>query len=315
MKKTNNKTLGTLGLENKLLQNEGRLRYDEAGKNVLKRKEVLANILKYALPEFSNYSCDEIITFIDAESISDNVQISPDSDTRIHGIDTSSSSIHEANLMFDILFKVIKPTEKKIHLHVNLELQGNYYPPYPIEKRGIYNLSRMISSQLDVVTKKTNYNNLEKTYCIFICVGNVPKKDWNTVSYYEFTNTRNIGNVIVNPGNYDLMGLILIRLGANVTEDMTDIIRFLYGIFYDIDELKPYIDFSQNEEFRKELKNMAITGEHLIELGREMELEKTAIAERERDEANQKLEQALQTIDDLEKSISLLKGKLDELQK
>ena len=60
---------------------------------------------------------------------------------------------------------------------------------------------------------------------------------------------------------------------------------------------------------------MAITGEHLIELGREMELEKTAIAERERDEANQKLEQALQTIDDLEKSISLLKGKLDELQK
>ena len=60
---------------------------------------------------------------------------------------------------------------------------------------------------------------------------------------------------------------------------------------------------------------MTITGEHLIELGREMELEKTAIAERERDEANQKLEQALQTIDDLEKSISLLKGKLDELQK
>ncbi|MDY5845569.1 MAG: hypothetical protein SPJ92_03335 [Bariatricus sp.] len=329
MNTNDKKVLGTLGLENALTQNEGRLHYDEAGKNVLKRKEVLANILKYSIPEFSKYSCDEIITFIDTDSISDQVPIAPDTDTRIDGDDTSQSSTNEANLSFDILFKVIKPEEKNVHLHVDLELQGNYYPIYPIEKRGIYNLSRMISSQLDVVTKKTNYNILEKAYCIFICVGNVPQKAWNTVSYYGFANTLNIGNITVNPASYDLMGLILIRLGPKITEGVIDIIRFLHGLFYDMEELKNYIDFSQNEEFKRELMNMAITGDHLIELGREQgreqERARTEKAEAERDKAikeldatakeldtttkerdslNEQLQQALQKIKDLEDSLS-----------
>ena len=318
MNTNDKKVLGTLGLENALTQNEGRLHYDEAGKNVLKRKEVLANILKYSIPEFSKYSCDEIITFIDTDSISDQVPIAPDTDTRIDGDDTSQSSTNEANLSFDILFKVIKPEEKNVHLHVDLELQGNYYPIYPIEKRGIYNLSRMISSQLDVVTKKTNYNILEKAYCIFICVGNVPQKAWNTISYYGFANTLNIGNITVNPASYDLMGLILIRLGPKITEGVIDIIRFLHGLFYDMEELKNYIDFSQNEEFKRELMNMAITGDHLIELGREQERARTEKAEAERDKAikeldattkerdslNEQLQQALQKIKDLENSLS-----------
>ncbi|MGN0406248.1 MAG: coiled-coil domain-containing protein [Bariatricus sp.] len=293
MTKQNETTMGTLGLEHALIQNEGRLRYDEVGKKILKHKEVLANILKYTLPEFKDYSCNEIMTFIDTDSISDAMPISPDSDTRISGQDTAKSSPTEANLAFDILFKVVRPAEKKIHLHVDVELQGNYYPPYPIEKRGIYNLSRMISSQLDVVTKKTNYNILEKAYCIFICVGNVPQKAWNTVSYYEFTNTHNIGNMVIKPSNYDLMGLILIRLGPHMTGDMTDIVKFLYGLFYDIKELAHYIDFSQNEIFRKELKNMALTGDHLIEFGQLKERER---AEKEMNKMKQELEEKKQEI-------------------
>ena len=177
--------------------------------------------------------------------------------------------------------------------------------------------------------KKTNYNILEKAYCIFICVGNVPQKAWNTVSYYGFANTLNIGNITVNPASYDLMGLILIRLGPKITEGVIDIIRFLHGLFYDMEELKNYIDFSQNEEFKRELMNMAITGDHLIELGREQgreqERARTEKAEAERDKAikeldatakeldtttkerdslNEQLQQALQKIKDLEDSLS-----------
>ena len=142
---------------------------------------------------------------------------------------------------------------------------------------------------MDTNDKKTNYNILEKAYCIFICVGNVPQKAWNTVSYYGFANTLNIGNITVNPASYDLMGLILIRLGPKITEGVIDIIRFLHGLFYDMEELKNYIDFSQNEEFKRELMNMAITGDHLIELGREQGREQeralTEKAKQERDKA------------------------------
>ena len=78
---------------------------------------------------------------------------------------------------------------------------------------------------------------------------------------------------------------ILIRLGPKITEGGIDIIRFLHGLFYDMEELKDYIDFSQNEEFKRELMNMAITGDHLIELGREQERALTEKAKQERDKA------------------------------
>ena len=39
----------------------------------------------------------------------------------------------------------------------DMEPQKNYRPGYPIEKRGIYYLSRRLCSQLDVVTEKTKF--------------------------------------------------------------------------------------------------------------------------------------------------------------
>ncbi|MGN0405204.1 MAG: hypothetical protein ACI4F1_08285, partial [Bariatricus sp.] len=71
--------------------------------------------------------------------------------------------------------------------------------------------------------------------------------------------------------------------------------------------------------FRKELKNMALTGDHLIEFGRLKERER---AEKElnemkleRDAATQKLEDALDTIVSLKKSIALLESELAKSQK
>ncbi|MDD2978569.1 MAG: hypothetical protein PHN80_01215 [Hespellia sp.] len=272
---TNQSTLGSVGLEHALEQNNGKARYDASGKKILSYKEVLATILKYSVSEYEAFPVEEIMNFIDVDSISNETPIAPDTDTRIRGDNPERSSVNEANLSFDVCFRVIRPSEKKIYVHVDVELQGNYYPGYPIEKRGIYNLSRMIDSQLDVINEATNYNKLEKAHCIFICVGNVPKYLWNTVSYYTFSNTKNVGEVETNPAAYDLMELAIIRIGEKISEDVTDIIHFLHGVFYAIDEVADYIDFSQNEEFRKELESMGLTGEHLIEYGRHQVEEET----------------------------------------
>lgn len=45
----------------------------------------------------------------------------------------------------------------------------------------------------------------------------------NTVSYCEYTNTKNIGNVELNPADIDLMGLVIIRIG----ERLGGVYRFL----------------------------------------------------------------------------------------
>ena len=316
----NNKVTGSMGLENKLSQNAEKLNYDETGKSVLKHKEILANILKYSVPEYETFSMEEIMSFIDADSIMDQEAIAPDTDTRIDGDDAVQSSINEANLTFDVFFKVISPQQenqekKNIHLHVDVELQGDYYPGYPIEKRGIYNLARMTSSQLAVVTKKTNYNILEKSYCIFICVGNVPQYLWNTVSYYGIANTKNIGNVEINPKNYDLMGLVVIRIGERTMKGVAEIIRFLHALFFNTEEIEDYIDFSQNEQFRKELTNMGITGEHLIQLGEHRQLEKVKEAEKQMAEAKKEAAEAKKEAAEAKREVAEAYKRIEELEK
>ena len=304
------KATGTMGLENTLHENADRLSYDETGKKVLRYREVLANILKYSIPEYAPYTAQEIMEFIETDSITGEVPVAPDADTRIHGVNTEQSSIKEANLTFDVLFNVLKPDKVKVHLHVDIELQQEYNPGYSIEKRGIYHLSRMISSHLDVITKKTNYDKLQKVYSIFICVGNVPAYLHNTVSYYEFVNTQNIGfkdskkakEYICKSENYDLMGLIIVRISEKITENVTEIIDFLHGIFYDIEEVGKYIDFSQNEKLRKELKGMSLTGEHLIEYGRNQERERAEKEKERADQLEKELKEALEKIRKLEEN-------------
>ena len=107
-KSKNNKVMGTMGLENALYQNEHSNIYDEAGKRVLKHREVLANILKHSIQEYAEFTCEEIMSFIDVDSIVSDTPITPDSDTRITGEDTVKSSVNEANLTFDILFNLNK---------------------------------------------------------------------------------------------------------------------------------------------------------------------------------------------------------------
>ncbi|MDD3417452.1 MAG: hypothetical protein PHY47_26255 [Lachnospiraceae bacterium] len=256
---------GSIGLQDSLQLNPERERYDENGKKILKHKEVLATILKYTVKDYKDCTMDEVLACIDLNSIDQNEPIAPDSDTRIKGDPTEESSVNEARITFDQRFRARLPVNTRFHLHVDVELQGNYYPGYALEKRGIYHMARMISSQLEVINRTTNYGKLEKVCSIFICVGNVPKRLWNTVSYYQFSNTNNVGEIVVNKRSYDLMDLIIIRLGDLTSENDVDIIRFLHGIFYSVpEELTEYIDFSKNEEFRREVKELGLTGEHLL---------------------------------------------------
>ncbi|MDD3417453.1 MAG: hypothetical protein PHY47_26260 [Lachnospiraceae bacterium] len=108
------------------------------------------------------------------------------------------------------------------------------------------------------------------------------------------------------------MDLIIIRLGDLTSEKDVDIIRFLHGIFYSVpEELTKYIDFSKNEEFRREVKELGLTGEHLLGNTRreyekkikekdmaleekDMELEKKDMALEEKDKALEEKDKDMQ---------------------
>ena len=134
---------------------------------------------------------------------------------------------------------------------------------YPIEKRGVYYLARRLSSQLSLVLRGTDYNLLTKCYSIWICRDDIPEEDQYSISVYEMVNTRNTASNTVSKENYDLMTLVVIKLGNTVyngdkEDEGYELLRFLNTIMYPhkddfMSTVSEYIDFSDNDILREEV--------------------------------------------------------------
>ena len=242
---------------------------DDESKLILRQKPVIANILQAVVDEFKEFSKDEIIEWLEFVDVREDVEISnsrANSDV-VKGDDTEFSELGEMLSRFDKLFTVRNPRlstgDIVVNLHVDIESQKNYRPGYPIEKRGIYYLARELSSQIPVVSLNTDYNILEKCYSIWICRDNIPENEAYSISKYKFTNTEGI---CYSEADYDMMELVIIRLGRKDWNGEDGIFDFLNLIFYphnkDFEErFGKYIDLSQYEELRKEAKKMSGLGE------------------------------------------------------
>ena len=255
---------------------------DAQSKVLLRSKEVLAVILQGVVEEYQGYSRREIMDFIEADSIDDGKEVSPGrTNAQILGDSIEFALLNEKVSQFDLFFRAKNPqlsTEKVlIRLHIDVEPQKTYRPGYPIEKRGIYYLARSLSSQLSLVTETTDYGRLEKCYSIWICRDDIPQDDWYSICFYEVVNTKNIGGTAVDKQEYDLMTLVVIKLGDKMYNgDKADegfaLFNFLNALMYPhkedfIQVISDYIDFSENEELWKESPHMTGLGQSIYEEG------------------------------------------------
>jgi hypothetical protein len=255
---------------------------DAESKMLLHSREVLAVILQSTVEEYRDYSLKEIMDFIEADSITDAKEVSAGrTNTEIHGESTEFVLLGEKTSNFDVAFRAKNPLlsgeDVRVWIHVDVEPQKTYRPGYPIEKRGIYYLARRLSSQLTLITNTIDYKTLEKCYSIWICRDDIPKEEHYSISFYEMTNTKNIGNCMPQKENYDLLKLVVIRLGEKLYNgekgsEGYDLLRFLNAIMYPhkedfMDTISEYIDFSGNEELWAEGKRMDGLGQSVFEEG------------------------------------------------
>jgi len=77
----------------------------------------------------------------------------------------------------------------------------------------------MFSSQLEKITEGTGYGGLQKVYSIWICLGkDIPENDQQTITRFYVAKEEVIGNAQSKPEDYDLMELVILRLGDKETE-------------------------------------------------------------------------------------------------
>ena len=203
--------------------------YDAACKRVLSEKAILARIMKACLVEYQDCDVNDIAEkYIESQPQVSTVPVLPDEDgTIISGMDTEDKSVHEGTVTYDIRFRAIVPSSgEQIGLIVNVEAQNDFYPGYPIIKRGIYYCSRMISSQYGREFTGSHYEKIKKVYSIWICM-NPPKSRENTITRYRLVEEQLVGEATEPVRNYDLLSIIMLCLGGPGRENYDGVLRML----------------------------------------------------------------------------------------
>ena len=239
---------------------EGKAKYDQTMKELLADSQVLAWILKRFVPEYKDCELEDIEKkYIQPETIMVSKMGVEQGSESIQGIRNEDTVQGEATVFYDVLFHVWYPKMegKQIGMYLNLEAQSDYYPGYPIEPRGIYYASRRLTAQLKKVDKDTNYGTLQKVYSIWLCMGNVPVYEENTVSLYSLNKNDIIGKVKRNEEIYDLISVIIMRYNDK-TELKDQTLQMLQTLSSD--------RLSKKEKLKR-LKNLGMRVDDRIEEG------------------------------------------------
>ncbi len=217
---------------------EKEAQYDACVKRLLSEKIILAWILKECVSEFQQYTVSQIMTHcIEGEPKISVIAVDQDeldyaedmdgNDSLIEGMNAEDVSIKEGKVYYDIRFSAVAPdTKEPVQLIINVEAQKSDQTTYPLIKRAIYYVSRMISAQKNRVFVKSHYEKIRKVYSIWIQM-NVPEEKANTMTRYRISEEQVVGNVPEKESNYDLLTVIMLRLGAAEKAADKPILRLL----------------------------------------------------------------------------------------
>lgn len=204
--------------------------YDAACKRLLSEKAILARIMKACLDEYKDCNVNDIAEkYIEGQPLVDKLPVAPDEEAAplITGMDTEEKSKQEGSFNYDIRFRAIAPSSnEQIALIINVEAQNNFYPGYPLIKRGIYYCSRMISSQYGREFTGSHYEKIKKVYSIWICM-KPPQYRQNTITRYRLIEEHLVGKSKELLKNYDLLSVIMLCLGGAGSENYDGVIRML----------------------------------------------------------------------------------------
>lgn len=200
--------------------------YDALCKRVLCQKWVLARLLKTYLEEYEDCTLNEIIQLIQDPQL----DVCDDFDF-IETRNTEDNTGGYGRIYFDVLLYARLPnSNQKIGMIINFEAQS-YEPSYPILKRGIYYLSRLIAAQKGKSPgfRKSEYGELKKVVGIWIYNQGVKKQ--GMVNVYEITEEIKGKEIHLDKEDYDLMKLVLLspKERTDGKDEMMDIVSLLFG--------------------------------------------------------------------------------------
>ena len=258
--------------------------YDNLAKRVLSRKIILAHILKETVTEFADSSVEEIEKkYIEGDPHLSINRIPLDDTLDIKGKPTESKSPTEGLITFDIIFDAVVPkTGEEIKIIVNIEAQKTTQTiNYPLMKRAVYYIARLISAQKEKEFHGDDYSSLKKVYSIWVCM-NVQNYRADSIQEYGLTEKVIHGAFHDNLQNYDLIKIIVLNLGKRETSHR--LLNLLHLLFMDKKKtgekekiLRDEYEIALTRDMREEVVEMGGLMEPLLEMAAEEAEETTFI--------------------------------------
>jgi hypothetical protein len=267
-----------------------RARYDECAKKLLSYQVIAAWILRSCVKEFSQNS----VQYIMDNCLKEKPEISTravhqdhpdrqkllDGDRMVDQENSEATGIKEQTVYFDIRFQASVPgATEPILLIINLEIQLDDAPGYPLVTRGFYYCARMVSEQYGTVFTGEHYEKLRKVYSIWICP-DPAKKRRNGIFRYHTVEEEVCGTSSVDRENFDLMEVIVLNLGEadrSSSVEILDLLSVLFSTETSPEEKKKILsrDFhiAMTEELESGVKDMCNLSRALIDQGVQQGLE------------------------------------------
>ena len=249
--------------------------YDTFCKQILARPIFLAYILKRCIHEFSN-----VDIFIIASKCIHDISVNQKEVHRLSPFITQfeDDTLEEGKAVFDIFFMAHLPeSDQDIDFYINIEIQDDFYPGYPLSARGVYYGSRMLSMQYEDQIKGSRYENLKKVYSIWICL-NPPKEERGSITEISLDKKVHVGYNRIRIEDYDKLSVILLYLSRESEEE---ILGFLQTLLDETIQSERKLEILEKEygivmdnETRKEIREMCNLGNYVENKGIEKGLAK-----------------------------------------
>lgn len=218
----------------------------------------------------------DIIPLIEGKVQIGNIPIDPgvtnakNEATGIIGFNTENSEIQEGVVRFDIVFYV-KTKSGKAQISINVEAQKSEPDKYDIINRGIFYVSRLISSQKGRDFVKSNYNDIKSVHSIWLCMN----MDENCLNHIKLTDDKILGNHTWR-GNLSLFNLVMIGITKKPSEyeEEYKLHRLLSSVLSDTMSVEEKLEIIENEydipvegSFREDVDTMCNLSQEIEEKG------------------------------------------------
>lgn len=218
-------------LENTLAATDMKAQYDASAKRLLGQKSILAHILVKTVDEFKDMNPEDVVACIEGTPHISVVPVEPGltnvvtekKGERLVGFNTESAEINEGLVRFDIVFYV-RMKDGLSQMIINVEAQKDEPKKYKILNRGIFYVSRLISSQKERDFQNTDYDDIKRVYSIWVCMNTSE----NTMSHVHLTKQDLVGSYDW-AGNLELFNIVVIGLSKDLPEhnEMYELHRLL----------------------------------------------------------------------------------------